>query len=87
MITPWNWRKNEIRNKNSIHLKKNYGQQNALLCGLRNARNSRYVATIDDDLQQAPEILKQLYQYIVSHEADIVYAVSKIKHSKLWFCG
>ena len=71
-------------NITAIHLKKNYGQQNALLCGLRNARNSRYVATIDDDLQQAPEILKQLYQYIVSHEADIVYAVSKIKHSKLF---
>src|SRR6185437_2842081 len=35
-------------------LRRNYGQHNALLCGIRAAKYSRIV-TIDDDLQNPPE--------------------------------
>src|SRR5678815_2058514 len=37
-----------------IHLMRNYGQHNAMLCGIRNAQFETTV-TIDDDLQNPPE--------------------------------
>lgn len=74
----------ESREITAIHLKKNSGQQNALLCGLRHAQNCRYAATIDDDLQQPPETLRLLYERITELDADIVYAVPNGKHSKLY---
>src|ERR1700745_1582519 len=41
-------------------LMRNYGQHNALLCGIRHARYD-LIATIDDDLQNPPiEIIKLL---------------------------
>ncbi len=66
----------------AICLDGNYGQQNAVLCGLRHARNCRYVATMDDDLQHPPEVLKILYEKISSEQLDVVYAVPKEKHLK-----
>src|ERR1700730_17146326 len=42
-----------------IDLMRTYGQHNALLCGLREARYEVTV-TIDDDLQHPPEMLPQL---------------------------
>lgn len=57
-----------------IRLRRNYGQQNAVLCGLRHAANCRCIATMDDDLQHSPETLLTLYQTILQGY-DIVYAV------------
>src|SRR5438067_5145536 len=37
-----------------IELSRNYGQHNALLCGIRSAQYA-IVLTLDDDLQHAPE--------------------------------
>lgn len=37
-----------------IRLQSNYGQQNALLCGIRHAQGD-YIITMDDDLQHPPE--------------------------------
>jgi undecaprenyl-phosphate 4-deoxy-4-formamido-L-arabinose transferase len=37
-----------------INLKRNYGQHNALLCGIRAAKYD-IVVTMDDDLQHPPE--------------------------------
>lgn len=59
-----------------IRLRRNYGQQNAVLCGLRHAANCRYIATMDDDLQHSPETLLTLYQTILQGY-DIVYAVPR----------
>ena len=42
-----------------INLMRNYGQHNALLCGIR-AANSDVVVTIDDDLQNPPEEIGKL---------------------------
>ena len=50
-----------------IRLKQNYGQQNAVLCGIRHAGGCRYIATMDDDLQHSPDMLLTLYQHIQSH--------------------
>jgi polyisoprenyl-phosphate glycosyltransferase len=42
-----------------IDLTKNYGQQNAILCGFKYS-NSEYVINLDDDLQNPPEEIPKL---------------------------
>jgi undecaprenyl-phosphate 4-deoxy-4-formamido-L-arabinose transferase len=42
-----------------IRLSRNFGQHNALLCGIRNARHEM-VVTMDDDLQNPPEEIPRL---------------------------
>ena len=42
-----------------FNLMRNYGQHNALLCGIRAARSSTR-ATMDDDLQHPPEEIHKL---------------------------
>lgn len=54
-----------------INLMKNYGQHNALLCGIRNARYATTV-NIDDDLQHPPEVIPQLIEKL-SEGWDVVY--------------
>ncbi len=53
-----------LPNVTLIRLKQNYGQQNALLCGLIHSQNCHYVATMDDDLQHDARTLLHLYQTI-----------------------
>jgi undecaprenyl-phosphate 4-deoxy-4-formamido-L-arabinose transferase len=54
-----------------IFLTRNYGQHNALLCGIRAARSATLV-TMDDDLQHPPELLPTLVQRLTP-EIDGVY--------------
>jgi len=54
-----------------INLMKNYGQHNALLCGVRAARHD-LVATIDDDLQNPPEEIPALLSKL-GEGYDVVY--------------
>ena len=56
-----------------IRLKRNYGQQNAILCGIRHSLGCRYIATMDDDLQHDAAMLLTLYRAI-EEGFDIVYA-------------
>ena len=63
-----------------IDLMKNYGQQNALMCGI-NYCNGEYVITIDDDLQNPPEEIPKLYQKIINGY-DAVLGTYHIKHHK-----
>ena len=44
-----------------IHLMRNFGQHNALLCGIREARHD-LVVTMDDDLQHPPEEIHKLLE-------------------------
>ena len=61
---------------------RNYGQHNALLCGVRAARFDT-VVTIDDDLQHPPEEIPKLLSKL-SEGYDVVYGMPiKQKHS-LW---
>src|SRR5690606_35534815 len=50
---------------------RNYGQHNALLCGIRSARYE-LVITMDDDLQHPPEELPQLVARL-DEGFDVVY--------------
>lgn len=54
-----------------IRMSRNYGQHNALLCGIRAARYCVTV-TIDDDLQHPPEELPKLLDALAD-DADVVY--------------
>ncbi|HVU03685.1 MAG TPA: glycosyltransferase family 2 protein [Polyangiaceae bacterium] len=56
-----------------IELMRNYGQHNALLAGIRVARNAVLV-TMDDDLQHPPSELPKLLAKL-AEGADVVYGV------------
>ena len=55
----------------SINLIKNFGQHNALMCGLSRTKG-RYVVTMDDDLQHPPEEIPKLMQALEARGADAV---------------
>lgn len=55
-----------------IHLMRNYGQHNALLCGIRHARGE-LIVTMDDDLQHPPEVLPDLLAHLLAGGHDVVY--------------
>jgi glycosyltransferase involved in cell wall biosynthesis len=54
-----------------INLMRNYGQHNAVLCGIRAARYD-VIATLDDDLQTPPEEIPRLLAKL-SEGFDVVY--------------
>lgn len=54
-----------------VQLKRNYGQHNALLLGIRQARNE-WVVTLDDDLQHPPEEIPKLLA-AMGPDVDVVY--------------
>jgi len=63
-----------------FNLMRNFGQHNAVLCGIRNARFETTV-TMDDDLQHPPEQLPLLVEEY-QKGYDVVYAVpKKLPHS------
>jgi glycosyltransferase involved in cell wall biosynthesis len=55
----------------ALNLMRNYGQHNALLCGIRAARGE-LVVTMDDDLQHPPEEVHKLLERL-NNGADVVY--------------
>lgn len=65
-------------NTHGINLARNFGQHNALLCGVRAARYET-VVTLDDDLQNPPEELPLLLAALEHH--DVVYGVpARMQH-------
>jgi undecaprenyl-phosphate 4-deoxy-4-formamido-L-arabinose transferase len=58
-----------------ISLLRNYGQHNALLCGIRQARFPVTV-TIDDDLQHPPSEIPEMLEKL-AQGYDVVYGVAK----------
>jgi glycosyltransferase involved in cell wall biosynthesis len=64
--------RDEVR---GLRLARNYGQQSALLAGIRSARRERIV-TLDDDLQYRPESIPPLLEAL-DGGADLVYGVAE----------
>jgi undecaprenyl-phosphate 4-deoxy-4-formamido-L-arabinose transferase len=60
-----------------IRMSRNYGQHNALLCGIRAARGE-VVVTIDDDLQHPPEELPKLLAKL-DEGFDVVYGPPQLQ--------
>jgi undecaprenyl-phosphate 4-deoxy-4-formamido-L-arabinose transferase len=65
-----------------IQLMRNYGQHNALLCGVR-AAHYEVIVTMDDDLQNPPEEIPTLLQKLEEGH-DVVFGVPK-KMSQTWW--
>ena len=65
-----------------ICLMRNYGQHNALLCGIRAARYG-LIITMDDDLQHPPEELHKLLEKL-AEGYDVVYGTPQTEQHGLW---
>lgn len=74
----------QLKNENPDHIKlfrlgKNFGQHNATICGFHQARG-KFIITMDDDLQQAPEDIPVLIQRMQETGANIVYGIANENH-------
>lgn len=66
-----------------ISLKQNYGQQNAVLCGLTMTGNYDYTAVMDDDLEHPVSALVKMY-WLMKKGYDLVYGIRKAKRHSAW---
>lgn len=63
-----------------VELTRNYGQQSALLCGIREA-GFNVLVCMDDDLQHPPEEIPHLVEALQQQKLDVVYgAPEKMPH-------
>lgn len=73
-----------------IKLSRNYGQHNAIICGIENA-NADFVITMDEDLQHDPADIKNLIAEQTKADYDVVYGKyesrehSKTRNIGSWF--
>jgi undecaprenyl-phosphate 4-deoxy-4-formamido-L-arabinose transferase len=65
-----------------VRLMRNYGQHNALLCGIRQARHE-IVVTMDDDLQNPPEEIPKLLAKL-EEGFDVIYGAPLQEQHGLW---
>ena len=65
-----------------IDLMRNYGQHNATLCGVREARYE-VIITMDDDLQNPPREIPKLLEKL-EEGYDVVYGVAR-KRQQVWW--
>ncbi len=78
-----NLKKEHPESITAIKLAKNFGQHNAIFCGLEHARGE-FMITIDDDLQIPPEEISKLIQVYQEKDVDLVYGYfGKKQHSPL----
>jgi glycosyltransferase involved in cell wall biosynthesis len=69
-------------NVHGIHLSRNYGQHNAILCGIRVARYETII-TMDDDLQNPPEEIPKLLAKL-NEGYDVVYGKPQFEQHGIW---
>jgi undecaprenyl-phosphate 4-deoxy-4-formamido-L-arabinose transferase len=72
----------EQNNVRGINLMRNYGQHNALLCGIRAARYN-VVVTMDDDLQHPPSQIGALLAGL-ERGYDVVYGTPREQQHGVW---
>lgn len=65
-----------------INLMRNYGQHNALLCGIRAATHD-VIVTMDDDLQNPPEEIPKLLGKLAEGH-DVVYGTPQSEQHGFW---
>ncbi|WP_426106600.1 glycosyltransferase family 2 protein [Massilia sp. TSP1-1-2] len=67
----------------AVQLMRNYGQHNALMCGLDMARGA-VIVTMDDDLQNPPEEIPKLLAAIGQGDLDLVYGCPDDRQHAGW---
>ena len=65
-----------------VNLMRNYGQHNALLCGIR-AAGGEFIVTMDDDLQHPPEEIARLLEKL-AEGYDVVYGRPEKEQHGFW---
>lgn len=65
-----------------VRLRRNYGQHNALLCGIRAAQYP-IIVTLDDDLQHPPEEVPKLLS-LLENGHDVVYGTPEREQHNFW---
>lgn len=66
-----------------IRLRKNAGQDNAILCGLRRVRGA-FAVIMDDDLQHSPYDIPALVQACADRSWDVCYARFSVRRHAWW---
>tara|TARA_B100001564_G_scaffold356831_1_gene371786 strand:- start:237 stop:1154 length:918 start_codon:yes stop_codon:yes gene_type:complete len=66
-----------------IKFSRNFGQQNAISAGIQKA-SSDYIAILDVDLQDPPELLLNMYEKISSKKINIVYGQRNNSNEKFF---
>ena len=66
-----------------VDLSRNYGEHNAVMAGLRQARGA-HVITMDDDLQNPPEEIERLLAFAQESGCDAVYTYYDEKQHAIW---
>jgi undecaprenyl-phosphate 4-deoxy-4-formamido-L-arabinose transferase len=64
-----------------IRMMRNFGQHNAILCGVRSARFD-IVVTMDDDLQHPPQEIPRMLEALKG--ADVVYGTPRGERHDVW---
>ncbi|MEP7340594.1 MAG: glycosyltransferase family 2 protein [Acidobacteriota bacterium] len=72
----------QYENVSGINLMRNFGQHNALLCGIRAAKHE-VIVTMDDDLQHPPEEVPKLLREL-NKGFDVVYGTPQREQHGLW---
>lgn len=65
-----------------IQLSRNYGYQGAITCGLAHARGD-FVAILDGDLQDPPELIIKMLAITEKDDFDVVYGIRKKRKESL----
>jgi glycosyltransferase involved in cell wall biosynthesis len=71
------------KNLRFIDLRKNFGEFNAVICGMQFIKG-QYAVIIDDDFQNPPSEIIKLYQKALSENLDVVYSYYESKKHN-WF--
>jgi glycosyltransferase involved in cell wall biosynthesis len=71
------------KNLRFIDLRKNFGEFNAVICGMQFVKG-QYGVIIDDDFQNPPSEIIKLYQKAVNENLDVVYSYYESKKHN-WF--
>jgi undecaprenyl-phosphate 4-deoxy-4-formamido-L-arabinose transferase len=66
-----------------VNLSRNFGEHNAVMAGLAQARGA-YAITMDDDLQNPPEEVKRLFEHTRDGGFDVVYTYYEEKKHAAW---
>lgn len=64
-----------------IHLSRNFGQHNAIICGIESAKGD-FIITMDEDLQHLPSDIPKLIEKQKENDFDVVYGkYDELQHS------
>jgi polyisoprenyl-phosphate glycosyltransferase len=68
----------------SLHLVRNFGHQAAVTAGL-DASSAEYVAIIDADLQDPPELIPDMLDQLRAEDVHVVYGIRRSRLGDSWF--